>query len=157
MSMSPEEKAEFLQIYLDETEEELDALVETLLVLEEKPDSREHLNEAFRMVHSMKGAAGMMGFQDITTLTHRLESRFEKLRSGTLRLDGPTMAISLKCIDFLRQCNEQLRNDEPFSSVADLLNELQALDRAKQAESDSDAPIETDALPANASTVEGAG
>ena len=130
MSMSPEEKAEFLQIYLDETEEELDALVETLLVLEEQPESREHLNEAFRMVHSMKGAAGMMGFQDITALTHQLESRFEKLRSGTVKLDQPTMAVSLKCVDFLRQCNAQLRAGEPFSSVVDLLNELHALEQA---------------------------
>ena len=128
MSMSPEEKAEFLQIYLDETEEELDALVETLLVLENEPDSRDHLNEAFRMVHSMKGAAGMMGFQDITALTHQLESRFEKLRSRTVRLDQPTMAVALKCVDFLRQCNEQLRQGEPFSSVGSLLKELHALD-----------------------------
>ena len=124
MSMTPEERAEFLQIYLDETEEELDALVETLLVLEENPDHKEHLNEAFRFVHSMKGAAGMMGLQDITSLTHELESRFEKLRSGTLKLDPATTSMALRCVDYLRECNNQLRNDADLPRVAGLLQEL---------------------------------
>ncbi len=128
MSMTPDEQSEFLQIYLDETEEGLDALVETLLVLENDPQSRSHLNEAFRMVHTIKGAAGMMGFDDITTLTHQLESRFEKLRSGILLLDKPTVSLSLKCVDYLRACNEQIRNSESLTNPAELLKELRSLD-----------------------------
>ena len=128
MSMTPDEQSEFLQIYLDETEEGLDALIETLLVLENDPQSKSHLNEAFRMVHTIKGAAGMMGFDDITTLTHQLESRFEKLRSGILLLDKPTVTLSLKCVDYLRACNEQIRNSESLTNPAELLKELRSLD-----------------------------
>lgn len=130
MSLSPEEREEYLQIYLDETEEELDALVETMLVLEENPKSTEHLNEAFRMVHSMKGAAGMMGFTEITSVTHLLESRFEKLRSGHLLLDRPTMAVTLRCVDYLRNCSDKLRNDAPFDAPNELLSQLESLEAA---------------------------
>ena len=129
MTMSPEEKEEFLQIYLDETEEELDSLVEKMLVLEENPNSRDDLNEAFRMVHSMKGAAGMLGFSEVTAVTHLLESRFEKLRSGILTLDQPTMAVTLECVDYLRECNVHLRQNENFPSPEQLLQKLETLDR----------------------------
>ena len=49
----------------------------------------------------------MMGFDNITVLTHHLENRFERFRSGTERLDEPTMNLVLRCIDFLRQCNNR--------------------------------------------------
>ena len=67
------EMSEYVQMFVDETGEQLDDLVDVLLVLEREPGSVEELNEAFRLVHSIKGAAGMMGLDTITTLTHHLE------------------------------------------------------------------------------------
>ncbi|MHC4970218.1 MAG: Hpt domain-containing protein, partial [Planctomycetota bacterium] len=94
-----DEMSEYLQMFLDETEEQLEDLVEVLLVLEREPDSVDELNEAFRLIHSIKGSSGMMGFDNITMLTHHLESRFEAFRSGLARLDEPTMNLVLRCID----------------------------------------------------------
>jgi two-component system chemotaxis sensor kinase CheA len=45
------EMAQYLQMYLDETAEQLDALVESLLVLEGRPTDADQLNEAFRLIH----------------------------------------------------------------------------------------------------------
>ena len=47
----------YLQIFLDETDEELDALVEALLQLESAPADVNALNEAFRLLHSLKGSS----------------------------------------------------------------------------------------------------
>ncbi len=121
--------SEYLQIFLDETEEQLDDLVETLLTLERDPESTENLNEAFRLVHSIKGAAGMMGFDAITVLTHHLENRFERLRAGLRRLDRSTMNVALGCIDFLRECNRQLRAGEPLGMAPELLEQLRQLEQ----------------------------
>ena len=104
-----DDMSDFLQMFLDETEEQLDGLVETMLALEQDSTKKEDLNEAFRLIHSIKGSAGMMGFDSITALTHHLESRFERFRSGTEQLDERTMSVVLRSIDFLRQCNSRLR------------------------------------------------
>lgn len=125
---SSDDTSEYLQIFLDETEEQLDHLVETLLVLERNVDSADDLNEAFRLIHSIKGAAGMMGFDTITVLTHQLENRFEQFRSGLRKLDQPTMNVVLRCIDFLRDCNYRLREGEQLGGATELLDELRALD-----------------------------
>ncbi|MEM9827954.1 MAG: chemotaxis protein CheA, partial [Planctomycetota bacterium] len=71
---------------------------------------------------------GMMGLDQITVLTHHLESRFEKLRSGRIELDRETTNLTLRCVDFLRTCNDRLRNGDSLSSPDELLQELRALE-----------------------------
>ena len=129
-NLSAEEMAEFLRLYLDETGEQLDALVETLLGLEAEPASVTGLNEAFRLIHSIKGSSALLGLDRITALTHHLESHFERLRSGRQQLDTVTMNVVLRCIDFLRECNQSLRSGQPMASVTELLDEVQALEQA---------------------------
>lgn len=125
-----DEMAGYLQLYLDETSEQLDALVETLLVLESEPASGQHLNEAFRLIHSVKGSSAMLGFESITALTHHLETYFERLRSGLSLLDAQTMGLILRCIDFLRQCQVRLREGQSLGGAPDLLAELARLENA---------------------------
>jgi two-component system chemotaxis sensor kinase CheA len=127
-----DEMSEYLQMFMDETEEQLEDLVEVLLVLEREPDSVDELNEAFRLIHSIKGSSGMMGFDNITMLTHHLESRFEAFRSGLARLDEPTMNLVLRCIDFLRECVQRLRANKTLGSAAVLLEELAASVQGKR-------------------------
>jgi len=119
-----EEMAGYLQMYLDETAEQLDALVEVLLSLEENPQHTGQLNEAFRLIHSIKGSSAMMGLDSITVLTHHLENHFERLRSGLQILDRPMMDLVLRCIDFLRECNSRLRSGQALASAPELLEEL---------------------------------
>ncbi|HEX7379297.1 MAG TPA: chemotaxis protein CheA [Pirellulales bacterium] len=121
------EMAQYLQMYLDETGEQLDALVESLLLLESNPTDAGQLNESFRLIHSIKGSSAMMGLSGVTVLTHHLESHFERLRSGLRELDQAAMALILRSIDFLRQCNHRLRSGETLASAPDLLDELSAL------------------------------
>ncbi len=116
--------ATYLQMYLDETSEQLDALVETLLALEGNPTHTGQLNEAFRLIHSIKGSSGMMGLDSITVLTHHLENHFERIRSGLHLLDRAMMDLVLRCIDFLRECNQRLRHNQALASAPELLDEL---------------------------------
>lgn len=122
--MPSEEMAQYLQMFVDETGEQLDGLVEVLLVLETNPTSQSDLNEAFRLVHSIKGASGMMCLDSITLLTHHLENHFERLRSGLQTLDRSMMDVILRCVDFLREAVDLLRHGRPLSSAPELLEEL---------------------------------
>ncbi|WP_442505463.1 chemotaxis protein CheW [Novipirellula sp. SH528] len=128
LSDPDDDMSEYLQTFLDETEEQLDDLVETLLLLERDSSNAKDLNEAFRLIHSIKGSAGMMGLDQMTVLTHHLENRFERFRSGTEQLDEATMNVVLRCIDFLRQSNDRLRDAEVLLSPTALLTELKRLE-----------------------------
>jgi len=131
-----DEMGDYLRLYLDETDEQLDGLVETFLQLEDNPTDAQGLNEAFRLIHSIKGSSALLGFDRITTLTHHLETHFEQLRSGHKQLDTATINVVLRCIDFLRDCNRLLRAGEPLHSAGELLDQVKALEH----EASRDAP-----------------
>jgi two-component system, chemotaxis family, sensor kinase CheA len=122
--MPSEEMTEYVQLFVDETSEQLDELIQVLLILESKPDSPSHLNESFRLIHSIKGAAAMMGLGSITLLTHHLENHFERLRSGLETLDKSLMDLILKCVDFLRNAVTMLREGRPLVSAPELIEQL---------------------------------
>jgi two-component system chemotaxis sensor kinase CheA len=140
--LSTDEKGVYLRLYLDETGEQLDALVQTLLALEANPSDSRQLDEAFRLLHSIKGSSALLGIDRITSLTHHLESHFVHLRSGKRTLDAATMNVVLHCIDFLRECNEHLRKGELLESAGELLDQVRALEHAT-APPHSAAPVAT--------------
>jgi chemotaxis protein histidine kinase CheA len=121
-----DDMAEFVSVYIDETGEQCDQIVQLLLALESEPRDARRIAEAFRLIHSIKGSAAMLGLDRITGLAHHLESHFERLRSGSLLLDGPTIEAALRCIDYFRHCNDRLRQGEKLEPVDDLLGAADA-------------------------------
>jgi two-component system chemotaxis sensor kinase CheA len=127
-SSSSDDLSQYRQVYIDECEEELEALVEAILKLEGDPRNADALNRAFRMLHSLKGSSGMMGFEVIGNLAHELEDRFERYRSGTDVLDRDTTTLMLQCVDFFKSFIARLRGgDATEGNSAPLLQRLREL------------------------------
>lgn len=124
--------SEYLQAYLDESDEELETLVQSLLTLEENPREVHAMNEAFRMLHSLKGSSGMMGFEGIAGLAHHLETRFDQFRSGGAVLNRATMDVMLKCVDFFKTFITQLRDGNTIDqNGAILIKQLESLQQTQ--------------------------
>src|SRR5271166_6174513 len=107
--MSGFELSELLPFYLDETDEHIAALNDALLRLEQDPTDAKALQEAFRMFHSIKGASVVMGYVPVNRLTHHLESLYEQLRSKKRSLNRPTLDLTFRCLDELRDYHRGLR------------------------------------------------
>jgi len=150
--LSAGEMAEFLAVYIDETGEQCDQFVQALLALETDPSDARRLAEAFRLIHSIKGSAALLGFDRITALAHHLESHFERLRSGSLLLEGPAIEASLRCIDYFRSCNERLQAGEPLQPVDELLETVKRLSLTTRTESEPPA-TPTPVTPATTASV----
>jgi two-component system chemotaxis sensor kinase CheA len=108
--MSGFDLSELLPFYLDETDEQIAALNDALLKLEQDPSDQAVLREAFRMIHSIKGSSTVMGFDQVKSLTHHLENYFEELRSGQRTLERSILDLSFRCLDGLRDFHRQLRS-----------------------------------------------
>lgn len=144
-SSLPDDMAQYLQVYIAESEEELEGLVEAILELEENPQHTDSLNKAFRMLHSLKGSSGMLGFEVAGNFAHELEDRFELYRSGKAIIDRDTATLVLKCIDYFRDFMRRLRAENlSEGDPSPLLEQLRALEQRGTA---SQAP-KTDASPA---------
>ncbi len=107
-----DEMEQYLQVYIEESDEELESLVEAILRLEAKSADDEALHKSFRMLHSLKGSSGMLGFEIVGGFAHELEDRFERYRSGQTTLDRDTTTLILECVDFLKAFVERLRTGD---------------------------------------------
>jgi len=119
------EMAEYVQVFIDESSEELEHLVEAILVLEKDPHDGDALQRAFRMLHSLKGSCGMMGFEEAGNLAHRLEDQFELYRSQKVHINQTATSLMLKSIDYFREFINRLRKGEKWEYVPnELLDKL---------------------------------
>jgi len=98
-----------LPFCLDETDEQVIALNDALLKLEEDQTDAPALAVAFRIVHTIKGSSAALGFVQVNLLTHHLESFFDILRSGQCTLDRESLNLFFRCLDELRSYHQQLR------------------------------------------------
>jgi two-component system chemotaxis sensor kinase CheA len=129
---SSDDLSEYLHVFIEESREELDSLVEAILLLEDDPRNSEALNKAFRMLHSLKGSCGVMGFEVVGNIAHKLEDLFENYRTGKDVLDRETTTLLLRCIDFFRAFIDRLRSgDSNEGDPAGLSAQLAELDRRK--------------------------
>ncbi len=70
---------ELREVFALEAEDHLRAITSNLPLLETDPGNKEALQEIRRAAHTLKGAAGMVGFMPITQLTHRMEDLLDRL------------------------------------------------------------------------------
>jgi two-component system chemotaxis sensor kinase CheA len=142
--------SELLPYYLDETDEQIGVLNDSLLKLERDPADASVLREAFRMVHSIKGSSTVMGIDQVKRLTHHLETFFDQLRSGERTLDRPTLDLSFRCLDGLRDYHRKLRDgNQDAVDLSGLTQEvLASLEASSTTLLESDTSRGSSALPA---------
>ncbi|HXW50598.1 MAG TPA: response regulator [Candidatus Acidoferrales bacterium] len=86
MDATPAELAELKSVFKAECEEHLTALDSLLLKLEQAPENTLVLQETFRRVHSIKGAARMVGYGGLEGVAHAMESMLAGARDGKQHL-----------------------------------------------------------------------
>ncbi len=90
-----------IQVFQDEAAELLANLEEALLLLEENPKAGDQIALAFRAMHTIKGSAGMVGYDHLSYFTHHLETLFEEVRGGRVVLNESLTALILECKDHI--------------------------------------------------------
>lgn len=108
-----------LQQFLDEAIEHVQSAQARLLQLEQNPGNTEDLDELFRSVHSIKGAAGVCEVNKLIEVAHIAESVLVRVREGQLRLMGPVFTVVLQAVDFLAKQLSAL--DSAYKNQRELL------------------------------------
>lgn len=106
--------SQYMNMFLEESMDNLQTLNETLLELEQSPGDVEKLNEIFRVAHTIKGMAATMGFNDIAELTHKMEDVLSEFREGQLQVTQQVVTVLFDCLDTLEKMvnNVEEGNDE---------------------------------------------
>lgn len=92
---------EVIEAYLVESDELLRDMEVILLRTDTTLPTDEDLNAIFRAVHTIKGTAGMFGFEATVSFAHVVENLLDDLRSHTIQFQSHLTEILLKAKDHL--------------------------------------------------------
>ena len=118
--------SQYLEIFIDETNEHLQNLSDCIMTLEKEPDNKDTINEVFRAAHSLKGMAGTMGFKRMQHLTHDMEDVFQEVRSDKICVNSKMIDILFDCLDALDKYLENIKetSDEGTEDNEAIIKEL---------------------------------
>jgi len=104
----------YREVFLSESAEYLQGVVDALLTLESDPEDLEPVEAVFRAAHSLKGMSGTMGYERTASLTHTMESLMDTVRKREQPVTGDLIDLVLRATDALRE----LINDEASGGSA---------------------------------------
>jgi two-component system, chemotaxis family, sensor kinase CheA len=121
--------SQFFQVFFDEAEELLAEMERLLLAVDIAAPNEEDLNAIFRTAHSVKGGASTFGLNDMTEVTHILESLLDRIRKGEMALTAEHVDAFLAAKDILKMQLDGHRNgaavdQDAVANVRMMLQEL---------------------------------
>ncbi len=93
--------SQYKELFINEAQEHLEALNQSMVDLEKDPSNPDVLTEIFRSAHTLKGMSATMGFDQMTELAHEMENVLDGLRSGDIGVSTDIVDLLFGCFDML--------------------------------------------------------
>lgn len=123
---------QYLSMFIDESNDHLQSLNESMMGLEANPDDLSIVQVIFRSAHTLKGMAATMGFEDLASLTHQMENVLDLVRNNKLRMQDFIFDTLFKSLDALESMVEDITaGGEGKADVSAIVTSLQAIVRGE--------------------------
>ncbi|MGF7186314.1 two-component system chemotaxis sensor kinase CheA [Desulfitispora alkaliphila] len=114
---------DLISTFLEETGENLQLVEEGLLALENNPRDQEQIDLVFRAMHTIKGGAGLMGFERISHIAHHLENVLEQIREMGTGISDNLFGVLLEGTDLIKKIMDS--DDLSGSQFQDQIDNLE--------------------------------
>ncbi|WP_163970616.1 chemotaxis protein CheA [Oceanobacillus halotolerans] len=136
---------QYTEVFLEESNEHLQAINDNLLNLENKPEDLSLVQEIFRSAHTLKGMAATMEFTDITSLTHQMENVLDKIRNQSLKVNNKVIDITFEAVDHIEEMVNAISvGEDGKKDVSDIISRLEQIENGKLSEQEKDSYKQND-------------
>ena len=104
---------ELTSVFIQEGREQLQAMENGLLELEQNPDDQDNINTIFRAAHTVKGASGVIECHFIEGFMHKVENVLDRLRNSEIRMSSDLTDLLLHYCDHLGRLMDVLEAGQP--------------------------------------------
>lgn len=112
---------EYTEVFLEESEDQIEELNANLLRLEKDHDNPEIINDIFRAAHSLKSSSAFVGLYNLSDLSHKMENLLQKIREGALEINVTLVNLLFECFDLIKHVIEGVAHGQkvetPFSDM----------------------------------------
>ncbi|MEJ2664920.1 MAG: Hpt domain-containing protein [Spirochaetia bacterium] len=103
---------EYINIFIEESSEHIQELDVLLVDLEKNKKDKKILKKVYRIMHTLKGISGIVGFNEMSTMLHSAESCMDMLLNAELELHAAIIEGLFEISDILKTTIESLRRGE---------------------------------------------
>ncbi|MGD6816147.1 chemotaxis protein CheW [Metabacillus sp. 84] len=129
------EMSQYLEIFIEESKEHLQACNEKLLELEKSPGDLSIVNDIFRSAHTLKGMSATMGYEDLANLTHQMENVLDAIRNGKNSVTPELLDTVFAAVDHLEEMVFSIaEGGDGKKDVALVVSRLKAIEDGKTPE-----------------------
>lgn len=133
------DKTKYVDMFVEEAQEHLQILNQALLDLEKKGFDKELMNAAYRIVHTIKGSASVLGIDAIGDLAHVMEDLFDLLRADRDILDSDVLDLLFKSLDIIESMvHELLKRGKVETNGSEVIEQMRSYMRRMQKPSNPD-------------------
>lgn len=134
---------QYLEVFLDESKENIQVINDQLLNLEKNPEDLSIVNEIFRAAHTLKGMSATMGYEDLADLTHKMENVFDQIRNENISVNPDMMDVMFDCVQILEEMIFDIENGgDGKKDVQEIVSLLKQIETGKVIEKEVAATVE---------------
>lgn len=123
---------QYLEVFIEESKEHLQACNENLLLLEKHPHDLTIVNEIFRSAHTLKGMSATMGFEDLSNLTHQMENVLDAIRNKDIAFAPEILDVIFLAVDHLEAMIHSIaEGGDGKRDVATVVEKLKAIEKGQ--------------------------
>ncbi|MDQ0253692.1 two-component system chemotaxis sensor kinase CheA [Evansella vedderi] len=124
------DKSQYLDMFIDESKEHLQAINDNLLLLEKNPSEENIINEIFRSAHTLKGMSATMGFSDLANLTHQMENVLDGIRNEIIMASSELIDMVFESVDYLEAMIQDIADGgNGQKNVTEIVKKLEMLEK----------------------------
>ena len=112
--------SELWEAFRAQAEEYMQSISAALRQIKKQPGDAETLLELRRVVHTLKGAAAVVGLRSASEIAHRMEDLLDRLRDGQAKASDDTLGLLFETADAL----EDLTTDRQSEQIESRLEKL---------------------------------
>jgi two-component system, chemotaxis family, sensor kinase CheA len=132
------ELSQYLEVFIEESKENLQTCNEQLLELEKNPENLAIVNEIFRSAHTLKGMSATMGYEDLANLTHKMENVLDAIRNEKIKVTPELLDVVFKSVDDLEAMVFSIADGgDGKRNVTEVVTLLQAIEKGENLQSAS--------------------
>ncbi len=116
-------REEILEEFLYELQELVNRMNKILSEIERGENVENNLNELFRIYHTIKGSAGIVGLSDLSKIAHQMESILKEIINGNIELNDYVISLIYKSLDIFYDILEKKHSDR----IEELMKDIESL------------------------------
>ncbi|OKP98764.1 Hpt domain-containing protein [Paenibacillus sp. P46E] len=115
---------QFLEVYMEEADEQIQIMEEKMLLLEQGSCDAETIQSLFRAAHTLKGSSAAMGFDLIKNVTHEMESLLDLIRNNQLDVTLELVELLIDSLDIIKLLKEELSSGSGETVIDGILSRI---------------------------------